>query len=216
MFEVAPSTLKRAGIIATGAALLGAIADLLLFFTPGFSSNPLRVLPNIGFERALAGTYLGVLIIPLMIAGYWMVAQRVQPAGPFFSRTLLLLGTYGVVLGTAIHAFVGIVLQSIFTSGLGPDNISAYALQFAPFITPAYVIFYLMMTVGSVIFIIAVRRSPDLPNWLVWIAPIVPNIIVPIFGWLLPALGDFAWPSTANLSHVLFFGVLTVLFWDTD
>lgn len=211
MPEASLTNLKRAGTIAAIAALIGAVADLTLFATPGFSSNPLRVLVNIGFDRALIGTYLGVFIIPVMVIGYWMVSQVVRPAGKFFSNALLLIGVYGITLGTAIHAFVGIVLQSINTSGLGPDDISDYAMQFAPFIAPAYVMFYALVFVGSVIFIVAVRRSDDLPNWLIWVSPIIPNVVLPIFGWLLPVLGDVLWPSTANLSHVLYFGAIVLV-----
>lgn len=216
MLDSSEVGLKQAGVIATTAALIGVVADLLLFFAPGFSSNPLRTLVYINTGRALTGTYLGVFIIPLLAAGYWMLAERVKPAGRIYSKLLLLIGIYGVILGTSIHAFVGIVLQAVLTSGLGPDAVPDYAMRFAPLIVPAYAVFYLMMVVGSIIFVLAVRKVDVLPNWLVWLSPIVPNILFPIIGWFLPVLGDFLYPATANLSHVLLFGAVTLIFWNAD
>jgi len=206
--------LRTAGIVSTIAAALGAAADLILFYTPGFNQSPILSVLNISPSRITAGTLLGVLAIPFLAFGYWMIYERLKAIGEKQARPILYIGVYGAALGSAIHAFVGTAARVFVALQATSDSIIELANALAPMVVSIYVIFYVLMLAGSIWFIVLVLRSDIFPRWIIALSPLVVNAVAMLIGLLIPTLGDLITPSIANLSHVLFFGAATLVFWD--
>jgi len=205
--------LRSAGIMSTVAAAIGAAADLILFYVPGFSADPIGSLLTIPPSRIITGTLLGVFFIPLLALGYWMLYERLKSTGEKQARPILFLGVYGAALGAAIHAFVGTASHLFIKVQNSIDVTLDLAYALAPMVVTVYVFFYLLMVAGSIWFIVLVLRSDIYPRWIIALSPLVVNSVATLLGFAIPPLGDVLLPSIANFSHVLLFGAATFIFW---
>lgn len=225
---VSGRVLRGAGLIATAAGLLGGLADLLLLYTPGFGQDVLTMtLPgrvdalatvaSIPPGRSVAGLLLGVFVIPALGLGYWMLYERFRPLGHGKALPLLFVGLFGPALGNAIHESVALVARVLIETQPAPAAALDTALPYAPYVIPLYVVFYagLLAVSGYVAYLVYQPGSP-LPRWLIWLTPISPNIIVNLLAVVSPLIADVGIPSIANLSHALFFGVVTLACWGMD
>jgi hypothetical protein len=210
-----PRTLRAAGIAATLAGLAGGTGDLLLFYTPGFAADlfAVRVLPT---WRIVAGTLLAISVIPLLALGYWMLSRYLRGAGQRFADAIFVLGIYGAGIGNAIHGVVGVLVQVVQRNGVTAGD-AAFTATYAPYVVPLYVLFYVIMAVGSIALAIVIWRGKTAyPRWMIALLPLWSNVLVVPLAAILPALGDVLTPSIANLSHALLFGVVTALFWGRE
>lgn len=205
--------LRIAGSIATVAGLLGGVADILLFSTSGFAMDlfAVRRLPD---WRILSGTLLAIGVIPLMALGYWAFSQHLTGVSSLFSELVFLGGVYGVGLGNAIHGTVGTLVQVVQRNSITLQD-KAFIATYARFAVPLYALFYLMLAAGTAVLAVVIwRRKTAFPRWFILLLPLWSNVLILPLGQVVPALGEILYPSIANLSHALMFGVMTGLFWN--
>ncbi|NDJ54713.1 MAG: hypothetical protein GYB68_16720 [Chloroflexi bacterium] len=202
------------GVAVTLASLLGAAADTLMLYAPGFASDPFSAVLAVPADRMLAGFLLGVAIIPLYGLGYWMIYERIKPAGFWLSAPILVLGIYTAAIGAIWHATVGMIARVINATG-DPSTALSIAEPYFPFAIPLLAAFYLLFAIVTLWFASAVLSGKTpFPRWIILISPLIPQIVFTPVIWIAPTLADFLVPAGANLAHALFFGVATALLWN--
>ncbi|MFP3853742.1 MAG: DUF6796 family protein [Anaerolineales bacterium] len=204
--------LRLASLVAALAGLFGAVGDLLLLYTPGFSAD-LFVVRHLPPLRITAGTLLAIAVIPFMVLGYWALSRCLTGVSRGFSNAIFIGGIYGVGLGAAIHGTVGTLVQIIQRNSVTIQD-TAFISAYAPIVVPLYALFYLLMTVGTLVLAVVIWRGKSrFPRWFILLLPLWSNVLILPLGQLAPSLGDLLYPSIANLSHALMFGVMTWHFW---
>lgn len=200
--------LRLASLVAALAGLVGAVGDLLLFYAPGFSTDlfVVRTLPS---WRITAGTLLAIAVIPFMALGYWALSRYLTGVSRSFSNGIFIGGIYGVGLGAAIHGTVGTLAQIVQENSVTIQD-TAFISAYAPIVVPLYALFYLLMTVGTILLAVVIWQGKSrFPRWFILLMPLWSNVLILPLGQLAPPLGDLLYPSIANLSHALMFGVMT-------
>lgn len=207
--------LRIAGIVATVAAILAGTGDLLLFYVPGFADDlfAVRALPD---WRIVAGTLLAISAIPILAVGYWAFSRYLLPAGRKLADATFVGGMYGAGIGNAIHGAVGVLVLVVQRNAITAQD-ADFVQAYARIVVPLYALFYLLMTVGTLVLAVVIwRRRTAYPRWFAALLPLWPNLIVLGIAEVIPSLGDALVPSIANLSHALLFGVMTALFWGKE
>ncbi len=198
------------GVVAICAAAGLSLADMALLYSPdggyGFASyGPLADVPR---WRLLAGHYLGVLLLPAYLPGYWLVYSGLRDAGRWRSLPVLLLGSYTAVLGVAVHglfALLALIVQHREVDAAG----AARLLELArPFADPLHGLVNTLFALTSIWFALAVlSRRTRYPRWLAAANPlllgllfVLPYFVAPGFP---PAL--LTAPASFHLAHLVFF-----------
>ncbi|MFQ5351270.1 MAG: DUF6796 family protein, partial [Thermoanaerobaculia bacterium] len=202
------------GLLAICAATLLSLADMLLLYSPdggyGFSSyQPLAEVPR---WRLLLGHYLGILLLPAYIPGYWLVLHGLRDAGPWRSWPVFLLGSYTAAIGGAFHGLLAL-LALIVQHGDADPAASGQLLGLArAFADPLHGLVNGLFVLASLWFAVAVLSGRSrFPRWLAAANPLLlgllfvaPYFLAPTF---LPAL--LAAPASFNLAHLVFFCLVT-------
>ena len=210
----AEPALPTLGVLAIAAAALLSLADMALLYSPaggyGFSSyEPLADVPR---WRLLLGHYLGVLLLPLYITGYWLVFQGLRGAGRWLSWPVFLIGSYGAAIGGAFHgllALIAVMVQHGESDPAGSERLVGVARAF---VDPLHGAVNALFVLVSLCFAAAVLSGRTrYPRWLALANPLVlgllfvaPYLLAPGFP---PAL--LAAPASFNLAHLVFFCLVT-------
>lgn len=205
---------RTIGWVAIAAAALVSLADMALLYSPdggyGFGSyEPLGSVPR---WRLLVGHYLGILLLPAYVAGYWLVHRGLGPAGPWRSWPVFLLGSYAAVLGAACHGLFA-PLSLIVQHG-GADLARARTLLQGArgLVDPLHGLVNALLVLTSLWFAVTVlSRETRFPRWMAAANPlalallfVLPYLFAP---GSTPAL--LAAPASFNLAHLVFFALVT-------
>ncbi len=202
------------GLLAICAAALLSLADMALLYSPeggyGFASyQPLAEVPR---WRLLLGHYLGILLLPAYIPGYWLVLHGLRDAGTRWSWPVFLLGSYTAAIGGAFHgliALLALIVQHGGADAAASDQLLGQARAFAD---PLHGLANALFVATSLWFALAVLSGRTrFPRRLALANPLVlgllfvaPYLVAPGFG---PAL--LAAPASFNLAHLVFFCLVT-------
>lgn len=190
-------------------ALLGAVADTLMLFAPGFSLNPFKAALTIPRGRIVAGLFLGLLVIPCYGAGYWLVYRRLIPAGAGYALPVLALGLVGVVWGVVFHTALGTALLGAQAARPAPDEVLNAWEPSLPVLVPLFVVLHLLLVIGSVSLSLALHTGlSDLPRRLTWLSPAVVTLVLFALSLLKGHAGDLLQPAALNLAHAVFFAAV--------
>jgi hypothetical protein len=97
--------LRWMGIFSILAALGGVVADLILQYDPQGNYSLTTPAPlTIDSWRIFVGSFLGVICIPLAIAGYWVVCTVLRKISPRLFSVLFWVMAYSIVIGTVFHS----------------------------------------------------------------------------------------------------------------
>jgi hypothetical protein len=214
--------LRVAGLVAVGAALACVVGDLALQYTP--SSRDLfapdyRYLAGIPEWRLLLGHYLGVLTLPLQLAGIWLMYQALLPAGQRLALPVFILGAYSVAAGPALHsmfAMLALIVQARVGAAAGTQAALAGALgRASPFVNPLGAVILTAILLTSLGYAVVVGFRPTrLPRWMALCNPAVFLAVEGLLALAVPALALVLVPAGLNLAHLCFYVLLTVLLWN--
>ncbi|HUR34384.1 MAG TPA: DUF6796 family protein [Vicinamibacterales bacterium] len=210
--------IRRTGLMAVFAALLGVAGDLVLQYT----SNPAHLMSrqslyllDVSPARLLLGHYVGVAAILMEIAGFWSVYRALQPAGERYARSFFLVNAFGAMLGAAFHAtfvFVGLTLQTQSRVGGAADAefidlLASFNSARVGLAVPALA----AIVVGSLLFALVTLLRPTLyPRWMAVCNPLGFLLLIIGLTLVLPASALVLAPTAINLSHLLFFSAATL------
>lgn len=197
-------TVQMAGLVAVLAATLASVGDILLLH-----NGMLRAAGSAAIDAPtlIAGHYLGVLCIPFYAVGYWLVSRGLRPSeGP--ARLVFLAGCYLGAVGAAIHGVTAVIIET------GPIGVEAspVTVPHAVYLFPLWLVLFAISIAASAAYALAVLGGRTaFPRWAAAFNPVA--IVLAMIGASLPfpALAAYTVPASANLAHILFFAIVTLL-----
>ncbi len=218
------TALRAAGLLACGAALACVVGDLALQYTANrgdlFASD-YRYLAGIPEWRLLLGHYVGVLALPLQLAGIWLMYQALLPAGRRLALAVGLGGAYAVAAGPGLHSTFGIlalVVQARAHAATAVQVVLASILQRAdPFVSPlgAVILTVMLLTYLGYTLVVGFRRT-RLPRWMALCNPLTFLAVGGLLSLAIPAVALVVVPAGLNLTHLCFYALLTGMLWNAD
>jgi len=196
-------------MIGVVAAIAASVGDLLLLLSSNAARPDLLWLPRPSGAVLLAGTYLGVVAIPLYGIGYREVAARF--ADPMVRRWIVALGTVGGVLGGTTHGLTGLVIHVERASGTAPGDPMAMVARYGAFLLPLWGAIAIVSIVGAAIYAVAVLSGrSSLPGWMALANPAVITLGLAAAGQASVLGQAFLVPAAPNLAHVVFFALVAL------
>lgn len=197
------NTLVTCSLIGILGALIGAVADVLLLYTPDarYETGSYLFFNDIAYWRLLAGHYLGILFIPLELFGLAAFLYCLQPLSRL-KNSLLLCCTFMVMMvGVTYHATLGQLAIYIKTGG-GSKLLHLYQ----SFSEPLSVGLFLIFLILCIIIAHHLFTQPTMyPKWMAFLSPIC---IYAIIGLWYFAIGG----SIANILIVAGFNLSIAVF----
>ncbi len=208
--------LPALGVMAVAAAVLLSIADMALLYSPtgGYTAGDYGFLAAVPRWRLLLGHYLGILVLPFYLAGYWLVYRGLEQAGGWLSWPVLLLAAYATAVGSGLHAPFA-VLGLIVQQGAAGEAATAQQLigQARAFVEPLQALVVALSLAASLWFAVAVASGrSEFPRWLAAANPFVLFLLFATPYFLAPAFKPalLALPAAFSLAHVVFFALVTL------
>ncbi len=216
--------LRTAGLLAVGAALACVVGDLALQYTANrgdLFAPDYRYLASIPEWRLLLGHYVGVLALPLQLAGIWLMYQALLPAGRRLALAVGLGGAYAVAAGPGLHstfAILALVVQARAHANPATQALLAHIVQRAdPFVSPlgAVILTVMLLTYLGYALVVGFRRT-RLPRWMALCNPLTFLALGGLLALAIPAVALVVVPAGLNLTHLCFYALLTGMLWNAD
>ena len=179
-------------------ALVAAIADILLLYSPGgnyeLGYNFLKEIPE---ERVLWGHWLGFLFIPTQLLATQRIYENILDKN--LKKLLLMLSFLMVVAGTAYHLSIGQIQQYILSQA---DISESYLKLIKPIeaLVPVLLII-ISVAVGWAIY----QKQTRYKRWLIFFLPVFGYSGCLLWYILLPVVGNALIAAGFNLSMALFY-----------
>lgn len=201
--------------IAMVAALIGAIGDVLLLYHPdgNYEAGDYLFLADIAPNKLLLGAYLGILFIPFVAFGLFVVYEKLKPAIYKNTWIFVLAIFFTLFPGIAYHAtcaYTGIYLRMALD--LPPEQ-SAYLLENFDFLKLLFEPLGLLLGLGfavlSVLYTyLVLKKDTSIPRWKAYFNPAIFYLCFLAIYIFFPLLGNILVPAAFNLSLFLFFGLI--------
>lgn len=207
----------------TAAALLGivgalgcALSDVILLGVPTSGSqhkqNRFAPMLSMSQRRMLIGTVLGVISLPLTIAGLFQVHAMLAPAGPWLALPPVLLLGWMLAIGSASHGTWGFVRralqarQRLVSAGEEPAELAAMNGDFRRYWSVIQTASGVLFMAGGLWLAAAILIGPTLyPLWILLFHPVLLMVLGMMLATALPApLGGYVLPSIFNLGWAIF------------
>ncbi len=217
-------TLRIAGLVAAGAALTCVVGDLSLQYTANRAdllAPDYRYFVGIPEWRLLLGHYLGVLALPLQLAGMWLMYQALLPAGRRLALAIGVGGAYAVAAGPGLHstsALLALVVQARASASPSMQAVLTGILQRSgPFVNPlgAVILTTMVMTYLGYALVVGFRPT-RLPRWMALCNPLTFLLAGGLLSLAIPRVALVVVPAGLNLTHLCFYVLVSVLLWNAD
>ena len=203
------SIIRAGAFTGIAAGILGSVSDVLLLFVPGadYLGGDYGFLGEISSQRMLAGSLLGVFLIPLLLAGLVPVFVALRPAGKGWAIAAVASGIYLAFPGVAYHGSVAFISEWIRQGDQVPAEVLEHALLFGKSIAdPLAVALMLGFLTISILFAILVSRGKTLlPAWQAALNPFSFYTLIFLIYQSHTWIGDFLVVTGFNLSMSAFY-----------
>lgn len=201
------SKLLKAIKIGILGAALGCIADVLLLYTPngGYETGDYRFLLDISYIRLLFGHYLGILFIPLEVAGFWVIYQLMLPIQRQLANIIWYTAVYVAFLGVTYHATIGLVgtyLHHYDKAGNAQELLQELKWFYDPL---AVILFIGFMIISGILFYVFYFKQNRWPKWMAFFNPFILYLLFGLLYLLWPAGGGVLLVAGFNLAILLNF-----------
>lgn len=197
-------TVRVAGLVAVLAATLASIGDILLLHNGMLRAQGSAAMDA---QTLVAGHYLGVLGIPFYAVGYWLASRGLRPSeGP--ARLVFLGGCYLGAVGAAIHGVTAVIIET------GPVGVEAspMTVPHAVYLFPLWLVLFAVSIGASAAYALAVLGGRTaFPRWAAAFNPVFIVLAMIAASLPFPALAAYTVPASANLAHIVFFGLAALL-----
>lgn len=197
-------TVQGTGLVAVLAAMLASIGDILLLHNGMLRAEGSAA---VDAQTLIAGHYLGVLCIPFYAVGYWLVSRGLRPSEGA-ARLVFLGGCYLGAIGAAIHGVTAVIIET------GPVGVEAspVTVPHAVYLFPLWLVLFAVSIAASAAYALAVLGGRTaFPRWAAAFNPVLIVLAMIAASLPFPALAAYTVPASANLAHILFFGLAAVL-----
>lgn len=193
--------------------LLGRPINAISFFKLGMGTENMA---NVAQWRITLGSILGVVVLPLQIAGLITVYQGLKTAGKVLPLVAVITDIHALIMGVAFHisyAFIGSGWKLYYEMGSGNQIASQLVKQFAFYWKLLIIIMAAEILFASIVYVFLILKGNTLyPRWMAILNPVcVLLFLFPII-YIAPApVGGFIAPTYMNLSTMVFFIFSTVV-----
>jgi len=194
-------------------AAIGCLADVLLLYTSngGYETGDYRFLLDVGFIRLILGHYLGILFIPLEVAGFWVIYQLILPIQKRLANVIWYTAVYVAFLGVTYHATIGMVgsyLHRYDSTGQAQELLQQWKWFYDPL---AAILFVGFMIISSILFYIFYFKQNQWPKWMAFLNPFILYLLFGILYLIWPAGGGLLLVAGFNLSILINFFLIKKL-----
>lgn len=195
---------RLAAKIAITAALLGAVADVLLLYSPrgGYETGDYQFLLDISQERIIIGHYMGIFFIPLAMLGLFHVYRCIMPAGGALPWAIVLGALFIGYPGVAYHGMVAFIHTLVHQGGADAALLDYFRLLSEP----VGGVLALGGGIVAILFMFVVLKRPThYAKWMAFANPGVFYLVIALSYLLIPPVGNLLMPAAFNLSFAIFF-----------
>ncbi len=215
--SVTPQTRRQlvwTGLAATVGAFLVGIGEFTFQYSPrgGYEGHDYLYFIDVSHARLTIGHFLGVLVAPIYMVGYWHVARMLQPAGRLHAALVFGLGVYAFAIGNVWlggRVNLALVVQSRENASAEQQEMLGNLLQdISAHNEPLINIVRVLVLVISIVSALAIwSGKAHYPKWSIAFLPIV--LLVAIFTTyaIVPTIGLWLLPAAMNIAHFIFFGI---------
>ena len=207
-------TALRMGLLAICAATMLSLADMALPHSPAgaYGLGDYRALAEVPRWRLLLGHYLGILLLPAYIPGYWLVFRGLRRAGAWWSWPVFLLGSYTVAIAGARHGLVALLALMARLGAAEPAasrDLLDQARAFADPLRGAVIALLVLVSLGFAVAVLGGRTR--FPRWLAAANPLVLALLFVAPHQLAPGFTPARLAALAgfDLTHLVFFVLVT-------
>lgn len=207
------------GFVGIFGVLLTLVSDFILIGRPGssYSFFKLGTESMAGFPqwRITIGTFLGILVIPMQLAGLGPMYYSLKHSGKIKALIIALTTAHTLILAVAFH-----VSYAFIASGwklyyeLGPGDIIALKMlkRFDYYWRIIIIIMAIELIFSSIFYSVIILRGNTLyPKWMALFNPMLVLIYTYLIILFIPhPVGGFVAPAFLNLA-TLFFLILSTI-----
>lgn len=207
------------GLIGILGVLLTLVSDFILIGRPvsSFSFFKLGTESMAGFPqwRITIGTFLGILVIPMQLAGLGTMYHSLKLAGKIKALIVVLINAHTLILAVAFHvsyAFIASGWKLYFELGKGDIIALKMLKRFDYYWKIIIVIMAIELAFSSIVFAVIILRGNTLyPKWMALFNPIFVLFYTYLIILFMPhPVGGFVAPAFLNLATLIFFILSTV------
>jgi hypothetical protein len=191
--------------------LLGRPVSTLSFFKLGTES-----MAGLAAWRITIGTFMGIIVLPLQIAGLTAVYFGMRPGGKRISFVVSAIYAHALIMGVAFHtsyAFIASGWKLYYEVGF-KDLLAAEMMErFDYFWNIIIAIMLIELLFSSICFFVMVlKRKTLFPRWMGILNPLCIFVLMfPLIIWLPSPIGGYIGPAYLNLCTMLFLTLSTVI-----
>ncbi len=208
-------TLRIAGVLSIGAALLAVVGDELSQYSPLGYASLMDIERTLPFWRLLTGEMLGVLGIPLCLIGYWCVCATLRQSSIKGTRGMFWLIAYSLVMGVVSHAIISSMYMVIHAGNTAALASAEHDLQNAAYFPGIlFLLGYLGFSVWYFVAVISGRTR--YPHWMAFVNPFLLSLLIALLNTLnvLPQVVNILFPAWLSIPHLLFFTFSALFLWN--
>lgn len=208
------------GLVGIAAVLITIVSDLILLGRPdsGFSFFQLgtETMTEMAQWRIVAGTFLGVFVLPLQLAGLVSLYYGLKPAGKVLPLIVVITDAHALIMGVAFHvtyAYIASGWKLFHLFGPGNAGTSELMKQFDFYWKIVIVLMMTELILSSALFVVLILKGKTLyPKWMALFNP--PFIVIAmllIISAIPKPVGGYIAPTILNLSTLIFFIISTAV-----
>jgi hypothetical protein len=198
-------------LLATLSAVAATFGDFLMLYV--VNANSVLNLPSHESVLLPLGYFMGVLAIPLYGFGFWAIAKIFTPGAFRAGRFVLVSGVMMAVIGGIIHGVTGITIEAQIRADFSHLEPIAALLEYGVYLIPLWAMASALSLIGAVGFASGALSGKTIFSPCIAVFnPLVLAVVIGLAGAMTPAMRVFLVPAAPNIAYMLFFGILTVVF----
>jgi hypothetical protein len=208
------------GLVGILAVIFTIICDFILIGKPNSTYSFLKLgtesMKGLSQWRIYIGTFLGIIVLPLQIAGLVPVYYGLKPGGKVKSIIVVLITGHAAIIAVAFHISYAFIASgwNLYNS-TAVENLGASEMlkRFDLYWRITIIIMAVELLLSSILYVILILGKKTLyPKWMAFLSPIC--VLFYTFLLVLPIphpLGGFLGPAFLNLSTLIFLTFSTII-----
>lgn len=201
------------GLIGIAGVVMTLISDFILIGRPNSSYSFFKLgtesMADFSQWRITVGTFLGIIVLPLQMAGLGTVYYGLRPAGKIKALLVILTNIHTLIMAVAFHisyAFIASGWKMYYE--VGSSDVIAFKMlkRFDHYWRIVIVIMAIELAFASLCFIMFILKYKTLyPKWMALFSPIcILLYIYPIVLVMPHPIGGFVAPAILNFGTMIF------------
>jgi hypothetical protein len=207
------------GLLGISGVLLTLASDFILIGRPGSSYSFFKLgtesMADLSQWRITTGAFLGIIVIPIQLAGLATVYYGLKPAGKINSLIVVIAIGHTLIMAVAFHisyAFIATGWKLYYEMGPGDLIAENMLIRFDFYWRVIIVIMAIGIIFSSIYFtLLILRKSTLYPKWMAFFNPMCVLFYMYILIIFIPhPVGGFVAPAFLNFATLVFLVLSTI------